>query len=44
MNQISIRRALVAAALLGSVAVAPLAMAQDYDANATIRIGSLYEP
>ena len=44
MNQISIRRALVAAVLLGSVAVAPLAMAQDYDANATIRIGSLYEP
>ncbi|MBN9308867.1 ABC transporter substrate-binding protein [Devosia sp.] len=37
-------RALVAAILLGSVAFAPLAMAQDYDANATIRIGSLYEP
>lgn len=44
MNQISIRRALVAATLLGSVALAPLAMAQEFDANATIRIGSLYEP
>ena len=44
MNQIFIRRALVAAALLGSVALAPLAMAQEFDANATIRIGSLYEP
>ena len=44
MNQISIRRALVSAALFSSVAVAPLALAQEFDANATIRIGSLYEP
>ncbi|MGN6488529.1 MAG: ABC transporter substrate-binding protein, partial [Devosia sp.] len=38
------RRTLLAAALLSSVAFAPLAFAQDFDANATIRIGSLYEP
>ena len=38
------RGTLVAAALLASVAIAPLAVAQDYDPNATIRIGSLYEP
>ena len=38
------RGTLVAAALLASVAIAPLALAQDYDPNATIRIGSLYEP
>lgn len=38
------RRTLLVAALLGSVAFAPLAAAQDFDANATIRIGSLYEP
>jgi peptide/nickel transport system substrate-binding protein len=38
------RRTLLAAALLGSVAFAPAAFAQDFDADATIRIGSLYEP
>ena len=38
------RRTLLAAALLSSVAFAPLAFAQEFDANATIRIGSLYEP
>ena len=36
-------RAAVLAALLGSAAV-PAVLAQDFDANATIRIGSLYEP
>jgi len=40
----SINRALLAAVLLGSVALAPAAFAQDFDAEATIRIGSLYEP
>jgi peptide/nickel transport system substrate-binding protein len=38
------RRTLLAAALLGSVAFAPTVLAQDFDPNATIRIGSLYEP
>lgn len=38
------RRTLLAAALLASVAFTPAAFAQDFDANATIRIGSLYEP
>ena len=38
------RRTLLAASLLASVAFAPAAFAQDFDANATIRIGSLYEP
>jgi peptide/nickel transport system substrate-binding protein len=38
-----LRSALVAAALLASAAV-PAAFAQDFDPNATIRIGSLYEP
>jgi peptide/nickel transport system substrate-binding protein len=37
------RRTLLAAALLSSVALTP-AFAQDFDPNATIRIGSLYEP
>lgn len=37
------RRTLLAAALLGSVALTP-AFAQDFDPAATIRIGSLYEP
>jgi peptide/nickel transport system substrate-binding protein len=35
---------LLAAALLASVAFVPAAMAQEFDANASIRIGSLYEP
>ena len=35
---------LVVAALLASVALVPNVWAQDFDANATIRIGSLYEP
>jgi peptide/nickel transport system substrate-binding protein len=35
---------LLTAALLASVAFGPGALAQDYDADATIRIGSLYEP
>lgn len=38
------RRNLLVVALLGSVAFAPAAFAQDFDADATIRIGSLYEP
>ncbi|MET3925243.1 ABC transporter substrate-binding protein [Devosia sp. 2618] len=38
------RRNLLVAALLASVAVSPAVFAQDYDADATIRIGSLYEP
>ena len=38
-----LRSALVAAALLASAAV-PAAFAQDFDPNATIHIGSLYEP
>lgn len=38
------RRTLLVATLLASVAFAPAAFAQDFDANATIRIGSLYEP
>ena len=38
------RRTLLAAAFLGSVAFAPLAFAQEFDPNASIRIGSLYEP
>jgi len=38
-----LRSALVVAALLASAAV-PAAFAQDFDPNATIRIGSLYEP
>jgi len=38
-----LRSALVAAALL-STAVVPAAFAQDFDADATINIGSLYEP
>lgn len=37
------RRTLLAAALLSTVAFTP-AFAQDFDAAATIRIGSLYEP
>jgi peptide/nickel transport system substrate-binding protein len=37
------RRTLLAAALLSAVAFTP-AFAQDFDAAATIRIGSLYEP
>ena len=37
------RRTLLAAALLSSVALTP-AFAQDFDPNATVRIGSLYEP
>lgn len=44
MNQISIRRGLAVAALFGSVAMVPLAMAQNFDPDASIRIGSLYEP
>ncbi len=44
MNHISTRGALLAAVLLGSVALAPMALAQEFDPNATIRIGSLYEP
>ena len=46
MNLISIRglrRAVVAAALLTTAAI-PAALAQDFDADATIHIGSLYEP
>ena len=43
MSPIS-RRTLLVATLLASVAFAPAAFAQDFDANATIRIGSLYEP
>jgi len=35
---------LLTAALLASVAFGPNALAQDYDPDATIRIGSLYEP
>ncbi len=38
------RRTLLVATLLASVALNPAAFAQDFDANATIRIGSLYEP
>ena len=38
------RRTLLVAALLASVAAPSLAFAQDFDADATIRIGSLYEP
>lgn len=38
------RRGLLLAALLASVAVSPSAFAQDFDADASIRIGSLYEP
>ncbi|RYE79385.1 MAG: ABC transporter substrate-binding protein, partial [Hyphomicrobiales bacterium] len=38
------RRTLLAAALLSSALFVPAAFAQDFDANATIRIGSLYEP
>ena len=38
------RRTLLGAALLSSVALAPAAFAQDFDPNASIRIGSLYEP
>lgn len=38
------RRNLIVAALLASVSVTPFALAQDFDADATIRIGSLYEP
>ncbi|KFC72362.1 Peptide/opine/nickel uptake family ABC transporter, periplasmic substrate-binding protein [Devosia sp. LC5] len=38
------RRILLTASLLASVAFAPAAFAQDFDPNATIRIGSLYEP
>lgn len=38
------RRNLLVAALLASVAVSPAVFAQDFDADATIRIGSLYEP
>lgn len=38
------RRTLLVATLLASVALTPAAFAQDFDANATIRIGSLYEP
>jgi len=37
-------RNLLVAALLASVAVTPAAFAQDYNPDATIRIGSLYEP
>lgn len=36
--------ALFAAVLLAGVSTAPMALAQDYDPDATIRIGSLYEP
>lgn len=43
MSRLS-RRTLLAAALLSSVAFSPLAFAQDFDADASIRIGSLYEP
>ena len=46
MNHISIRglrSALVAAALL-TTAIAPAALAQDFDPDASIHIGSLYEP
>ena len=43
MSHIS-RRNLLVAALLASVAVSPAVFAQDFDADATIRIGSLYEP
>lgn len=43
MSPIS-RRTLLVATLLASVALTPAAFAQDFDANATIRIGSLYEP
>jgi peptide/nickel transport system substrate-binding protein len=39
----SLRSAVVVAALLASAAV-PAALAQDFDPDATIRIGSLYEP
>src|SRR3569623_1192552 len=38
-----LRSALVAAALLTTVAV-PAALAQDFDPDASIHIGSLYEP
>jgi peptide/nickel transport system substrate-binding protein len=38
------RRTLIAAALLSSVLGVPQVFAQEFDANATIRIGSLYEP
>ena len=38
------RRSLLVAALLSSVALSPAAFAQSFDADATIRIGSLYEP
>ncbi len=38
------RRNLLVAALLASVSFTPFALAQDFDADATIRIGSLYEP
>jgi len=37
-------RTLLTALLLSSIALAPAALAQDFDPNATIRIGSLYEP
>jgi peptide/nickel transport system substrate-binding protein len=37
-------RTLLAVALLSSVWVAPMVSAQDFDPDATIRIGSLYEP
>jgi len=35
---------LLAAALLSGISFAPLALAQDFNPDATIRIGSLYEP
>ena len=35
---------LLVAALLAGVALVPGAMAQEFDADASIRIGSLYEP
>ena len=38
------RRTLLAAALLSSALFVPAAQAQDFDPNAAIRIGSLYEP
>lgn len=45
MSSLSIRRrTLIAAALLSSVVFTPMAFAEDFDPNATIRIGSLYEP
>ncbi|HEY0918876.1 ABC transporter substrate-binding protein [Devosia sp.] len=38
------RRTLLAAALLATATFVPAAVAQDFDPDATVRIGSLYEP